>query len=140
MRFVVFLLTALCLSALSFSAAADTRADAAPGIAASMSAGDVIDAAFYEGVIDAVELPGDDPLEAEATYFDNAPPPGYCNIWSADLLDPLDLLDEIEESSALFVLPVIPPVEFPEAPYVATVGGRLASRPEGLLRPPNPRA
>lgn len=138
MRFVVYLLTALCLSALSFPAAANARVDASVETAMSVGFDEVIAAATES--LDAVILPGDDPLEAEEVFFDHAPPPGYCNIWSADLLDPLDMLDEIEESSALFVMPPLPPVDLPLAMHVAPLDGRMAGRPDGLLRPPNPLA
>ncbi|QET04676.1 MULTISPECIES: auxiliary protein of the heavy metal cation-transporting efflux system HmyCBA [Cupriavidus] len=142
MRFVVYLLTALCLSALSFSAAANVRADA-PAADAVMEAVAQSDAVVATGFFDdgdaaeQIVLPGDDPLEVEEIFVDNGPPPGYCNIWSADLLDPLDMLDEIEESSALFVLPPVPPVQFSVATYVAPSGGRAPSRPASLLRPPD---
>lgn len=151
MRFVVYLLAALCLSALSFSAAANVRADAPAGeavmqvaaqaVAQAVAQSDAVAATGFFDDGDAAEqviLPGDDPLEVDDIFVDNGPPPGYCNIWSADLLDPLDLLDEIEESSALFVLPPVPPVEFSIATYVAPSGGRAPRRPASLLRPPDP--
>jgi len=131
MRFVLLLLTALCLSALSFSAAAGARAggqavEAAAPDYAMLVAGDDLSQ---------IVLPGDAALETEA-LIDNSPPPGYCNIWSADLLDPLDLLDEIEESSALFDLPDLKLAQSIDG--VAQVPpGRSASRPDGLFRPPN---
>ncbi|CAG9186304.1 auxiliary protein of the heavy metal cation-transporting efflux system HmyCBA [Cupriavidus pampae] len=143
MRFVVYLLAALCLSALSFSAAANVRADA-PAIDASAQTAVQADTAMATGFFDDADavaeqiiLPGDDPLEVDEVFVDNAPPPGYCNIWSADLLDPLDMLDEIEESSALFLLPPVPPVQFSVATYVAPSGGRAFGRPASLLRPPD---
>ncbi|MGT2492861.1 hypothetical protein ACU4GD_26055 [Cupriavidus basilensis] len=55
--------------------------------------------------LERVVAPGDDGLPGESAaelLAEDDNPPGYCEIWSADLLDPLDMLDEIEESSALF--------------------------------------
>ncbi|SFC40351.1 hypothetical protein SAMN05216321_104178 [Cupriavidus sp. OV038] len=131
-RFILFVLTALCLSALSFTAAAGALAGT-PKVEAAMPDYDAMLATGDD--LAQIVLPGDAALEAEA-LFDNAPPPGYCNIWSADLLDPLDLLDEIEESSALFDLPDMKLAQSIDdvAPILP---GRSASQPDGLFRPPN---
>ena len=62
----------------------------------------VAQGSMLELVLDGEDFP--DFGEPEMAASDE-PPPGYCDIWAADLLDPLDVLDEIEESGALFVLP-----------------------------------
>ncbi|SOZ18013.1 putative auxiliary protein (cusF homolog) of the copper-transporting efflux system CusCFBA [Cupriavidus taiwanensis] len=132
MRLLFLLLTAMCLSLLSFGAAADARA-ALPG---PQQAGvDLIDMAAAQPVDDLgrIVVPGDDGLHDDDICDD--PPPGYCNIWSADLLDPLDLLDEIEESSALFALP---PVKFllPSGDVAQHPPGRAEPPPSAFFRPP----
>ena len=111
MRFVLFLLTALCLSALSFSAAANVRSAVPKVVAAKAEAAKVevaipdYDARLATGDdLAQLALPGDPDFGDEAE-FDDGPPPGYCNIWSADLLDPLDLFDAVDETSALFIFP-----------------------------------
>ncbi|WER48085.1 cobalt-zinc-cadmium resistance protein [Cupriavidus sp. WKF15] len=112
MRFLFLLMTALCLSLLSFGAAAHAHA----GLQGQVATVAARTAAVQDKVTEVAALPsvdemgrviapGDDGLHDEDAIDD--PPPGYCNIWSADLLDPLDLLDEIEESSALFGLPTV---------------------------------
>jgi len=104
MRILFLLLTAMCLSLLSLGAAnahAGTQGNTA------IVSDEVAKVAALPAVDELGRLiaPGDDGLHDEDAV-DEAPP-GYCNIWSADLLDPLDLLDEIEESSALFALPAV---------------------------------
>lgn len=139
MRFLLFLLTALCLSALSFSAAANVRAAAPQAVEAIVTADAAPDYAMLATGDDLsqIVLPGDGGLDPDADALaDNGPPPGYCNIWSADLLDPLDLLDEIEESSALFDVPTLKLAQSVED-VAQVLPGRSAPQPEGLFRPPN---
>ncbi len=150
MRFLFLLLTALCLSAVSFGASASTRVglpvETGVRIVAAMTAAlsapveaqaQVVPPDY--SVIPAVDdlgqiiAPGDDGLLAEDAA-DEAPP-GYCNIWSADLLDPLDLLDEIEESSALFDLPIARLV-LPTKEVVHISPGRLALPATAVFKPP----
>ncbi|RZT36412.1 hypothetical protein EV147_3732 [Cupriavidus agavae] len=129
MRFLLFLLTALCLSALSFSAAANVRAGA-PAVEtadyAMLATGDDLSQ---------IVLPGD-PDFGEEELADDGPPPGYCNIWSADLLDPLDLFDAVDETSALFVLPSF---QLPQSvdDLVQPPTARSTFESEGVFRPPN---
>jgi len=129
MRFLVFLLTALCLSALSFPAAANVRADAvqAEAVDYAMQAAD--------DDLSQLVLPGD-PDYGEDEVADDGPPPGYCNIWSADLLDPLDLFDAVDETSALFVLPSF---QLPQSvdDLVQPLAARTTFESEGVFRPPN---
>lgn len=132
MRLLFLLLTAMCLSLLSFGAAADARA-AMPGV---QQAGvDLIDMAAAQPVDDLGRLvvPGDDGLNDDDICDD--PPPGYCNIWSADLLDPLDLLDEIEESSALIALPPVK-LLLPTGDVAQLPPGRADPPPSAFFRPP----
>ncbi|WP_225934664.1 MULTISPECIES: auxiliary protein of the heavy metal cation-transporting efflux system HmyCBA [unclassified Cupriavidus] len=150
LRFVLFLLTAMCLSALSFTAAANVRA-AAPQVeraaqvaAVAAVAGDVAneaDAPDYAMLatgddLAQLVLPGDPDFGPDDEAVDDGPPPGYCNIWSADLLDPLDLFDAVDETSALFVLP-----NFELAQSVSDLfqapAARTTFESEGLFRPPN---
>ncbi len=129
MRFLYLLLTALCLSLLPFGAAAHAHAGLQGPVAmVAAQAAAVPDKVTEVAALPSVDemgrviAPGDEGLHDEDAVDD--PPPGYCNIWSADLLDPLDLLDEIEESSALFDLPtaklVLPAVDFWQAPSART--------------------
>jgi len=142
MRFFLFLLTALCLSALSFSAAANVRA-AVPQVESAKVAGAAVvveTAPDYDAMLATGEeltqlvLPGDADFGAD-DEFDDGPPPGYCNIWSADLLDPPDLFDAVDETSAFFVLP-----EFQVAQSIDTVVPMPTARgkfhSDGLFRPP----
>ncbi|WP_237718134.1 auxiliary protein of the heavy metal cation-transporting efflux system HmyCBA [Cupriavidus sp. BIS7] len=142
MRFFLFLLTALCLSALSFSAAANVRA-AVPQVESAKVAGAAVvaeTAPDYDAMLATGEeltqlvLPGDADFGAD-DEFDDGPPPGYCNIWSADLLDPPDLFDAVDETSAFFVLP-----EFQLAQSIDTVVPMPTARgkfhSDGLFRPP----
>jgi hypothetical protein len=132
MRLLFLLLTAMCLSLLSFGAAADARAALQQR---SQAAVDLIEMAAAQPLDDLgrIVVPGDDGLHDDDICDD--PPPGYCNIWSADLLDPLDLLDEIEESSALFALPpvklLLPTVDVAQQPP-----GRADPPPSAFFRPP----
>jgi hypothetical protein len=137
MRFVVFLLTALCLSALSFSAAANVRTAVPQVEAAKVVAADITpDYAMLDSGDDLAQmvLPGD--ADFGDDQFDDGPPPGYCNIWSADLLDPPDLFDAVDETSALFIIPT-----FAMAQSVDDVVPMPAERGKfqsgGLFRPPN---
>ncbi|WP_454726890.1 MULTISPECIES: cobalt-zinc-cadmium resistance protein [Cupriavidus] len=142
MRSLLFLLTALCLSLLSFGAAANVHAGSAQPDAARVETFATAMPRGLDGVDGMADLgrvvaPGDDGLmaEAEPEAVAEDAPPGYCEIWSADLLDPLDLLDELEESSALFALPAVrvslPPTErarqFPAPP---------APLPAAFFKPP----
>lgn len=140
MRFLFLLLTAMCLSLLSFGAAAHAHADLQGNVASvAVQAAAVPDKVTEVAALPSVDemgrviAPGDDGLHDEDAIDD--PPPGYCNIWSADLLDPLDLLDEIEESSALFDLPtaklVLPAEDFWQAP-----SGRTAPPATAFFKPP----
>ncbi len=81
--------------------------------------------------------PGDDGLvgEAMAAAVVEDDPPGYCEIWSADLLDPLDLLDEIEESSALFALPTVR-VSLPPNEIAQQLPARPHPLPAAFFKPP----
>jgi hypothetical protein len=137
MRSLLLLLTVLCLSLLSLGAAASARAGVAvtasePVLAERFDQFDQLDRLDRLDRLDHVILeststrtldepdgsaglariivPGDDGLAGESAaelLAQDDDPPGYCEIWSADLLDPLDMLDEIEESSALFALPAM---------------------------------
>ncbi|MBY4896108.1 cobalt-zinc-cadmium resistance protein [Cupriavidus sp. AU9028] len=80
-----------------------------------------------------MEAPGDDGLHPEDLA--EPTPRGYCNIWSADLLDPPDVLDEIEESSALIALP---PLRFPwlESDIAQGGHGRAPPLPDAVYKPP----
>ena len=137
LRSVLFLLTALCLSALSFTAAANVRADA-PQAERAVQNVDGPDYAMLATGDDLAQLvlPGDPDFGADDAAVDDGPPPGYCNIWSADLLDPLDLFDAVDETSALFVLP-----NFELAQSVSDLfqapAARTTFESEGLFRPPN---
>lgn len=130
MRLLFLLLTAMCLSLLSFGAVADARAP----LQAQVSV-DLADMAGLQSVDDLgrVIVPGDDGLHDDDICDD--PPPGYCNIWSADLLDPLDLLDEIEESSALFALPPVQ-LMLPSGDIAQSPRGRADPPPSAFFRPP----
>ncbi|MBP0637496.1 cobalt-zinc-cadmium resistance protein [Cupriavidus sp. AcVe19-6a] len=133
MRLLFLLLTAMCLSLLSFGAVADARASVQPEVQAASN-----ELAALQSVDDMgrVIVPGDDGLSDDDIC---AEPPGYCNIWSADLLDPLDLLDEIEESSALIALP---PVKFllPAGEVAQHPHGRAEPPPSAFFRPPISRS
>ena len=142
MRSLLLLITVLCLSALSFGAAANTHAGM-PGPAfdpvraefliAEPAFSRTLDELDASAGLERVVAPGDDGLAGEAmaaavvAAVVEADPPGYCEIWSADLLDPLDMLDEIEESSALFALHTVrvslPPNE---------IAQELPARPDPL--------
>lgn len=133
----------MCLSALSFTAAANVRA-AAPQVERAVQVADVTDpddAPDYAMLatgddLAQLVLPGDPDFGADDDAVDDGPPPGYCNIWSADLLDPLDLFDAVDETSALFVLP-----NFELAQSVSDLfqapAARTTFESEGLFRPPN---
>ncbi|WP_244259059.1 cobalt-zinc-cadmium resistance protein [Cupriavidus gilardii] len=82
-----------------------------------------------------IVAPGDDGIHADDDVVEAASHPGYCNIWSADLLDPPDVLDEIEESSALFALPTAP-LELPSGDVSAPRHGRAPPLPAALFKPP----
>jgi hypothetical protein len=140
MRFLFLLLTAMCLSLLSLGAAAHAYAGLQGNAAVlAAQAAAVPDKVTEVAALPSVDemgrviAPGDDGLHDEDAIDD--PPPGYCNIWSADLLDPLDLLDEIEESSALFDLPTVklllPADDIRQAP-----SGRTAPPPTAFFKPP----
>jgi hypothetical protein len=134
MRSLLLLLTVLCLSLLSLGAAASARAGVAVTASEPVLAErfdqldqfdqfDRLDHVILESTstrtldepdgsagLARIIVPGDDGLAGESAaelLAQDDDPPGYCEIWSADLLDPLDMLDEIEESSALFALPAM---------------------------------
>lgn len=147
MRFLFLLLTALCLSALSFGASAahvGVSAQVSQAIAATVAATAPVPAqavaepADYS-VIPAVDdlgqiiAPGDDGLQAEDAA--DEPPPGYCNIWSADLLDPLDVLDELEESGALFDVPTVR-LMLPDGNVAQSSPERLSLPASAFFKPP----
>jgi hypothetical protein len=104
MRFLLTLLTALCLSLLAAPASA---MDTAAGWERHVTEQAAAESGVMPEVTHPAAIAGDsfDNLYTDADYSDA--PVGYCNIWSADLFDPLDLLDEIEESSAIFSVPVV---------------------------------
>jgi hypothetical protein len=132
MRLLFLLLTAMCLSLLSFGAAADART----ALRAPLQAGvDLVEMTAAQPVDDLgrIIVPGDDGLQDDDACDD--PPPGYCNIWSADLLDPLDLLDEIEESSALFAVPATK-LLLPVGDVARHPPGRTEPPPSAFFRPP----
>jgi len=148
----------MCLSALSFSAAANVRAGApqagqaiqvadvtqaaqATQAAHGALAADAADAPDYAMLatgddLAQLVLPGDPDFGADDDAVDDGPPPGYCNIWSADLLDPLDLFDAVDETSALFVLPNFELAESVSDRFQAPTA-RTTFESEGLFRPPN---
>ncbi|WP_407935818.1 cobalt-zinc-cadmium resistance protein [Cupriavidus necator] len=136
MRLLFLLLTAMCLSLLSFGAAAEART-ALP--AQVQGSAELMDLAAAQPVDDLgrIVVPGEDGLHDDDICDD--PPPGYCNIWSADLLDPLDLLDEIEESSALFALPPVQ-LMLPTGDVAQSPPGRAEPPPSAFFRPPISRA
>ena len=140
LRFVLFLLTAMCLSALSFSAAANVRA-AAPQAEAAVRMADASETPDYAMLaagddLSQLVLPGDPDFGADEVVADDGPPPGYCNIWSADLLDPLDLFDAVDETSALFELPHFELAESVSDRFQPPIA-RTTFESEGLFRPPN---
>nr|WP_318035499.1 cobalt-zinc-cadmium resistance protein [Cupriavidus laharis] len=130
----------MCLSLLSFGAAAHAHAGLQEGAAAvAVQPAAVPDKVTEVAALPAVDdigriiVPGDDGLHDEDALDD--PPPGYCNIWSADLLDPLDLLDEIEESSALFDLPTVK-LLLPTDDFWQPPSGRTAPPATAFFKPP----
>ncbi|KWR75033.1 hypothetical protein [Cupriavidus sp. IDO] len=131
MRFLFLLLTAMCLSLLSFGAAAHAHA----GMQGNGASARVAEVAVLPAVdeMGRIIAPGDDGLHDEDAF--DEPPPGYCNIWSADLLDPLDLLDEIEESSALFDLPTVR-LLLPAGDVAQAPPGRAGPPPSAFFKPP----
>lgn len=133
-RSVLFLLTALCLSVLSFQAAANARV-AAPQVEAVRMAADPDYAMLATGDdLSQLVLPGDAD-DGPDDAIDDGPPPGYCNIWSADLLDPLDLFDAVDETSALITLPTWRLVESHYSVVQVPVA-RTTFQSEGQFRPP----
>ncbi|QOT80629.1 cobalt-zinc-cadmium resistance protein [Cupriavidus basilensis] len=146
MRFLLLLLTVLSLSLLSFGAAANAHAGM-PGIAADSVRAERLapEPGFSRTLVEldgSAELervfaPGDDGLagEAMAAAAQEDDPPGYCEIWSADLLDPLDMLDEIEESSALFALPTVR-VSLPPNEIAQQLPARPDPLPAAFFKPP----
>lgn len=153
MRSLLLLLTVLCLSLLSLGAAASAHAGVAgtafePGLTDRSDRFDrvILESTFTRTLdepdgsagLDRIVAPGDDGLAGEPAaelLAQDDDPPGYCEIWSADLLDPLDMLDEIEESSALFALPAVrvslPPNEI--AQQLPACPGPL---PAAFFKPP----
>lgn len=141
----------MCLSALSVTAAANVRAAAQAELAAqvvhpaqmgeSVQMAPGTEAPDYAMVatgddLAQLVLPGDPDFGADDEVVDDGPPPGYCNIWSADLLDPLDLFDAVDETSALFVFPDFELAESVSDRFQAPTA-RTTFEPEGLFRPPN---
>lgn len=152
MRLLLLFLIASCLSLLSFQAAASSRADGRMGnplrtgalVCSMTSVAAMATAAVKAAMADSqafpdedeagIVAPGDDGLEAEMAA--QAPErPGYCNIWSADLLDPPDVLDEIEESSALFAVPMAR-LELPSDDVTEFGHGSAPPLPAALYKPP----
>ncbi|WP_420997672.1 cobalt-zinc-cadmium resistance protein [Cupriavidus sp. 30B13] len=146
MRPLLLLLTVFCLSLLSFGAAANVHAGSAQLEAAGAAARAQAHAQALPRALDGLDAgadlgrvvaPGDDGLmaEAEPDAVAQDDPPGYCEIWSADLLDPLDLLDEIEESSALFALPAVR-VSLPPTERAQQLPPHPAPLPAAFFKPP----
>ncbi len=147
MRALLPFLIAACLFLLSFGAQASTRLDAAAGLGqgqmrvgplvCSMAAVAAVAARAVSSDDDGSRIvaPGDDGIHADDDVAEAASHPGYCNIWSADLLDPPDVLDEIEESSALFALPAAP-LELPSGDVSPPRHGRAPPLPAALFKPP----
>ncbi|MGE8367171.1 cobalt-zinc-cadmium resistance protein [Cupriavidus sp.] len=153
MRSLLLLLTVLCLSLLSFGAAAGSHAGAAGAAFESAQAErlDPLDRVILESTLartldeldggadlERVVAPGDDGLPGESAaelLAEDDNPPGYCEIWSADLLDPLDMLDEIEESSALFALPTVR-VSLPPNEIAQQLPARPEPLPAAFFKPP----
>lgn len=147
MRAFLPFLIAACLFLLSFGAQASTRPDAAAGLGpgqirvgplvCSMAAVAAVAASAVSSDEDGSRIvaPGDDGIHADDDLVEAASHPGYCNIWSADLLDPPDVLDEIEESSALFALPTAP-LELPSGDVSPPRHGRAPPLPAALFKPP----
>lgn len=151
MRSLLLLLTVLCLSLLSFGAAANAHAGMPGAVvdpvrAESVRAELLAPESAFSRTLDELDgsaeparvfAPGDDGLAGEAMAEEMAgeDPPGYCEIWSADLLDPLDLLDEIEESSALFALPTVR-VSLPPSEIAHQLPPRPEPLPAAFFKPP----
>ncbi|KJK17285.1 cobalt-zinc-cadmium resistance protein [Burkholderiaceae bacterium 16] len=153
MRSLLLLLTVLCLSLLSFGAAASSHAGAAGAAfeSAQTERLDPLDRVILESTLartldeldgsadlERVVAPGDDGLLGESAaemLAEDDDPPGYCEIWSADLLDPLDMLDEIEESSALFALPTVR-VSLPPNEIAQQLPARPEPLPAAFFKPP----
>jgi len=115
MRALYLLLTAVCLCLLSLGTtvpahAAGGACQAAAVHIASQTASDrgarTMDRATALADTVDLALPGEIFSGSEQAEAEDEPP-RYCDIWAADLLDPLDLLDEIEESGALFAVPQV---------------------------------
>lgn len=144
MRALLPFLVACCLCLLSFGAQASVRPDGVAGAEAGMAkirvgplvcsmaalAAVAASGFAHDDGGDRIVAPGDDGLQAE-DVAESPKRSGYCNIWSADLLDPPDVLDEIEESSALFALPPVP-LELPSGDVAPHRHGRAPP----LLAPP----
>jgi len=136
MRFLLILLTAMCLSLLSFEAAAAVQPGSVQATATSLAAGEsallVDDFGRNATEIGEIGTTRDSPPADTACA---EPPPGFCNIWSADLLDPLDVLDEIEESGALFALPPVR-LLLPRETVAQAGNGRASPPPSRFFKPP----
>lgn len=151
MRSLLLLITVLCLSALSFGAAANTHAGMSgpafdPAFVPVRAELPITEPAFSRTLdeldgsagLERVVAPGDDGLAGDAMAAaaeEEDDPPGYCEIWSADLLDPLDMLDEIEESSALFALPTVR-VSLPPNEIAQQLPARPDPLPAAFFKPP----
>jgi hypothetical protein len=152
MRALALILIALCLSLLSFGAAANSHAERTGVKKGGMALAGTDDLAHLRELLsqpasrealrhaadeddDAghVVAPGDDGLQAEDMVQERHP--GYCNIWSADLLDPPDVLDELEESMALFALPVVR-VALPSGDISSVSPGTAPPALVALFKPP----
>lgn len=150
MRALALILIALCLSLLSFGAAANVHAERTGAKKGGMALAGTDDLAHLREVLaqsagrevgagqpdeDAghVVAPGDDGLQDEDIVQQRHA--GYCNIWSADLLDPPDVLDELEESMALFALPVVR-VTLPSGDISPVSPGAAPPALAALFKPP----
>ncbi len=150
MRALAHIFIALCLSLLSFGAAANAHADRTGAKKAGMTLAGTDDLAHLRELLaqsagreavrqapdeDAgqVVAPGDDGLQADDIVQERHP--GYCNIWSADLLDPPDVLDELEESMALFALPAVR-VTLPSGDISPVSPGAAPPALVALFKPP----
>ncbi|CAG9168455.1 hypothetical protein CURE108131_08650 [Cupriavidus respiraculi] len=151
MRALALILVALCLSLLSFGAAANAHAERTGASKGGMALAGTDDLAHLRELLaeaagrealgleadeDAghVVAPGDDGLQPEDLVQERHHP-GYCNIWSADLLDPPDVLDELEESMALFALPVVR-VTLPSGDISPVSPGAAPPALVALFKPP----
>ncbi|TWG81777.1 hypothetical protein L602_000400000960 [Cupriavidus gilardii J11] len=146
MRILLLFLFLSCLSTLPLEAAAASRLDlkstarSSPLVCSMASVAAVatvaVKAVMAEELDDSrIVAPGDDGLHPDDVVAQAPERPGYCNIWSADLLDPPDVLDEIEESSALFAVPMVR-LELPSGDVAQAHLGSMPPVLAALYKPP----